>query len=158
MEKRPFYTSFAWAYDWILAEPGSTRYDQVVELFSGRGVQPGSRLLDAGCGTGRYTIELARRGYRITGLDASPELLLEAWKKAEALALHRLPASPVYDGILCRGVLNDFIDEVSRRDVFHAFARVLRPGGLLLLDVREWQATVRRKEQEPRTVACVQTD
>jgi ubiquinone/menaquinone biosynthesis C-methylase UbiE len=167
MEKRPFYASFAWAYDWILAEPGGSRFDQVVELFSQHGVLPGSRLLDAGCGTGRYAIELAKRGYRITGLDASPELLLEARKKAEALTLPltfvegnllQLQASPVYDGLLCRGVLNDLTDETSRRGAFHAFARALRPGGLLLLDVREWQMTVKRKEQEPLTEARVQTD
>lgn len=38
-------------------------------------VKPGDRLLDVGCGTGRHVIELARRGYRMTGIDISRGLL-----------------------------------------------------------------------------------
>ena len=40
-----------------------------------RGVLPGAELLDAGCGTGRYATELARRGYVVHGIDRSPELI-----------------------------------------------------------------------------------
>ena len=32
---------------------------------------PGSAILDMGCGTGRHSVELARRGYRMTGVDLS---------------------------------------------------------------------------------------
>lgn len=34
-------------------------------------LSPGARILDIGCGTGRHSIELAKRGYRMTGLDRS---------------------------------------------------------------------------------------
>jgi hypothetical protein len=54
-----------------------------------------------------------------------------------------------YDAILCRGVLNDFVEDADRREVFVAFARALRPAGVLILDVREWEATALRKAREP---------
>jgi SAM-dependent methyltransferase len=40
------------------------------------------RILDIGCGTGRHSIELAKRGYRITGIDLSDSLLKRAKEKA----------------------------------------------------------------------------
>ena len=42
----------------------------------------GARILDIGCGTGRHSIELTRRGYRVTGIDLSESLLIRAREKA----------------------------------------------------------------------------
>jgi SAM-dependent methyltransferase len=42
----------------------------------------GSSILDVGCGTGRHAIELARRGYRVTGVDISSGMLHQAEKAA----------------------------------------------------------------------------
>ncbi|MBM2815264.1 MAG: Methyltransferase type 11 [Ignavibacteria bacterium] len=42
-----------------------------------------ARILDIGCGTGRHSIELAKRGYKITGIDLSESLLIRAKQKAE---------------------------------------------------------------------------
>lgn len=39
-------------------------------------------ILDIGCGTGRHAVELARRGYRVTGVDISSRMLAEAEKVA----------------------------------------------------------------------------
>jgi len=44
---------------------------------------PGSRILDVGCGTGRHSVELARRGYLMTGVDISSGMLDEARKAAK---------------------------------------------------------------------------
>ncbi|OQY10840.1 MAG: cyclopropane-fatty-acyl-phospholipid synthase [Marinitoga sp. 4572_148] len=44
----------------------------------------GSSILDIGCGTGRHSLELARRGYRVTGIDISENMLLEGIKIANS--------------------------------------------------------------------------
>ena len=55
-------------------------------------------------------------------------------------------------------MLNDVIADADRRDVFQSFARALNPGGVLVFDVREWEATVRRKTREPVHEKTVETD
>lgn len=45
-------------------------------------------ILDVGCGTGRHSIELAKRGYQITGIDLSESMLDHAKEKARQLDLH----------------------------------------------------------------------
>jgi SAM-dependent methyltransferase len=154
---RPFYSAYAWAYDLLITRPVSHHCAGITTLLAQHGVAPGARMLDAGCGTGGYALELTQRGYVVTGLDVSVPLLREAQKRANGHAsltlvcgnLLTLPFAPHFEGILCRGVLNDLLDTASRQRVFFSFARVLRPGGVLLLDVRDWQATVARKRQEP---------
>ena len=42
------------------------------------------KILDVGCGTGRHAIELAKRGYQVTGIDLSEDQLKRAREKAEA--------------------------------------------------------------------------
>jgi SAM-dependent methyltransferase len=163
---RPFYTDFAWAFDLIIDRPVAKECDVIVTWLIERGVRPGAALLDAGCGTGRYAIELSRRGYLVHGIDASPELVAEAERAAATRPgaasfsvgnILTLPAGR-YDAILCRGVLNDFVADSDRNDVFVAFARALRPAGVLILDVREWEATALRKAREPLFEKSVSTE
>ena len=61
----------------------------------------GRQVLDAGCGTGAYSVALAQRGFAVTGIDNSPDLLREAAAKASesgatvdflACDIRRLPA------------------------------------------------------------------
>jgi len=164
--RRPFYTDFAWAFDLLIDRPVAKECRVIVTWLIERGVRPGAALLDAGCGTGRYSIELSRRGYIVQGIDASPELIAEAIRAAgtrpgsasftvgNILGL----AADRYDAILCRGVLNDFVADSDRNDVFAGFARALRPAGVLILDVREWQATAVRKAREPLFKKSVSTE
>jgi SAM-dependent methyltransferase len=163
---RPFYAEYAWAFDLLIDRPVRKECAAIAAWLIERGVLPGADLLDAGCGTGRYAIELARRGYLVSGIDLSPELIGVAERSARDA---RVPASfrvgdiltqpsRRFDAILCRGVLNDFVDDDSRAEVFAAFARALRPAGVLILDVREWEASASRKDREPLFRKRVDTD
>lgn len=46
-------------------------------------LKPGNSILDIGCGTGRHAVELAKRGYKVAGVDISSGMLAEADKAAE---------------------------------------------------------------------------
>ena len=49
--------------------------DFIESIFRKEMTDPPSLVLDLGCGTGKMTLELARRGYDMTGVDYSPEML-----------------------------------------------------------------------------------
>jgi len=163
---RPFYGEFAWAYDYLIPRPVAAECAGIAATLTRRGLAPDAVVLDAGCGTGRYALELARLGYRVTGLDRAPELLAEARRAAEATTttaafvlgdLLVLPAAASCDAILCRGVLNDFLEDSGRDAAFRAFAGALRAGGVLLFDVRDWDATAAVRSREPVAERQVQT-
>ena len=154
---RPFYSEYAWAFDLLIDRPVQQECRTIAAWLAERGVGPGATLLDAGCGTGRYAVELSRLGYVVHGIDKSPELVAEAVRSADSVAssasfaVKDLLDSPLvrYDAILCRGVLNDILGESARASVFAMFNRTLRPNGVLVLDVREWSGTAVRKTREP---------
>lgn len=163
---RPLYGKFAWAYDLIIVGPVSKRCDFIEEILFQHGILSGSKILDTGCGTGSYSIDLAERGYAVTGLDVSEELVSVARRKAEDSPLlltfevaDILKLSPMlrFEAVLCRGVLNDVIDDESRRKALFSSASSLRSDGVLLLDVREWNSTRLRKTKEPVFEKSVET-
>jgi SAM-dependent methyltransferase len=154
---RPFYSEFAWAFDLLIDRPVQKECHAVVAWLVERGVVPGAFVLDAGCGTGRYAIELGRRGYVVRGIDLSTHLIEQANRSLVSESpqvsfavgdILNLPASH-YDAILCRGVLNDLVNDDERSSAFGSFGRALRIDGVLVLDVREWDATAARKSREP---------
>ena len=164
--RRPFYAEYAWAFNLLIDRPVRKECATMVAWLVERGVLPGAELLDAGCGTGRHAAELARRGYVVHGIDLSPELI-DVARQASAgervsvsFAIGDIKMLPIhrFDAILCRGVLNDFVDDQDRKAAFVIFAEALRPGGVLILDVREWEASAERKAREPLFRKSVATD
>jgi SAM-dependent methyltransferase len=165
--RRPFYTDFAWAYDLLIQEPVVERLAFITRIFEQHGAGSGAHVLDAGCGTGRYSVALAELGFKVTGIDAFPDQIAEARKRQDSsgtmvdfIVANICTPQPtvIVDAILCRGVLNDLIDDTSRQAVFPAFAQMLRPGGVLILDAREWNATETRKKKYPVFEKEVETD
>jgi SAM-dependent methyltransferase len=99
-------------------------------------------------------------------VDLSPELIEVATRAAGDSAgrvsftvgdIAHLPTSR-YDAILCRGVLNDITDDAGRDAVLAAFSDALRSNGVLVLDVRDWGASLERKTREPLFRKRVSTD
>jgi ubiquinone/menaquinone biosynthesis C-methylase UbiE len=105
----------------------------VAEYLASR--EPGVAL-DAACGTGRFAEFLASRGHRVIGVDSSPDMLARARQRVPEAEFHvaeldRLPLpDDCVDVIVCALAL----DHVPRLDpVLAEFARVLRPGGDLVI-------------------------
>jgi SAM-dependent methyltransferase len=99
-------------------------------------------VLDAGCGTGEHALELARRGFRTSGVDSSPTAIRIARTKAaerglrpefqvaDALRLETLGRR--FDTVLDCGLFHVFDDDDRRRYV-DSLGTVLNPGGRYLL-------------------------
>ena len=164
-EGRPFYEKYAWAYDLIISRNQKQECAFIEQVLADFNIGRGAAILDAGCGTGNYSVELMQRGFRVTGVDRSSQLLMLARKKAAAAGLEMpfdngdiltLHVDRQYDAVLCRGVLNDLVEERDRLQVFRSFAAFLRFGGALILDVRDWEKTVKTKSAEP--VLCKKVD
>jgi SAM-dependent methyltransferase len=110
--------------------------DLVAALLAESG---GSSVLDAGCGTGRVGIELARRGVRVTGIDADAEMLAAArakapdidWYEADLSDPHGLPNGS-FDLILLAGNVMIFLDPGTEDQVLANLVTRLAPGGMLV--------------------------
>ncbi|HEX8084244.1 MAG TPA: class I SAM-dependent methyltransferase [Solirubrobacteraceae bacterium] len=145
---RPFYSEFGWAYDLLVADAVEPWVDAVEEALRAREIARPARVLDAGCGTGRHAAELAARGHDVVLLEPSAELLAQAHERLpDALAFHAdlfAPPPVDVDCATCRGVLNDVVEDAERDTALETLAAVLRPGGILVADVREREATAAR--------------
>lgn len=102
----------------------------------------GSRLLDLGCGTGKSTLPMLRRGWAVTACDNSSRMLVELDAKAggalriEEADILDLPRLGEFDLILCLGdVLNYCAADGELTDALRGIERNLAPGGVALFDL-----------------------
>src|SRR5215213_4619913 len=112
------------------------------QLLKGR-FEPGMRVLDAGCGSGRNLVHFMREGFDVCGVDVSPEAIAHVRSLARALA-PRLPEEnfrrePVEKmsfedercgAVLSRAVLHFARDEAQWLAMMREMWRVLKPGGI----------------------------
>ena len=94
-------------------------------------------VLDAGCGTGRVAIELARRGIATVGVDVDPRMLETARRKAPHLEWHQGDLSTIdldrqFDAIVMAGNVMIFVTGGTEGEVLRNMARHMSPGGLLI--------------------------
>jgi SAM-dependent methyltransferase len=104
---------------------------------------PGGKVLDAPCGFGRLTLELARRGYHVSGVDIAEPYIAEAKTAAanERLSaefthgdMRNLPPSPTFDGAFCMGNSFGYLDDEGTLAFVNAVARALKPGGGFVIE------------------------
>jgi SAM-dependent methyltransferase len=97
-------------------------------------------VLDLGCGSGRHSLELARRGYHCVGLDWSPELLAVAHGQDDEGRflrgdMARPPLRPVFHWVLNLFTSFGYRQEDGHNEAILArMAALVRPGGRLLID------------------------
>lgn len=111
--------------------------DSLIVPTTNRYLAPPAKILEAGCGTGRYCAALDAAGFRALGLDYAQETLRAVKKLVPELSLvagdaWRLPLPDGgFDGLWSLGVIEHFWDGYD--GLIAEMARVLRPGGYLFL-------------------------
>lgn len=125
-------------------------------LVDALGLTPGMRVLDVGCGPGRHSLALARRGFAVVGVDHSAEFVRLAREAAaaddlsaafEELDVRELDRGSEFDATicLCQGGFG-LLGGRDEADVFGRIAATLRPGGALAVSAFSAAFAVRHLE------------
>jgi len=102
------------------------------------------KILDVGCGTGRHSIELSKRGYAVKGIDLSDSLLTKAKEKAEEQQLtvnfikhdaRQLPYEHEYDVVimLCEGAFPLMETDEMNYEILQNATKSLKHHGKIIL-------------------------
>lgn len=125
-------------------------YNRAIHLAQSRALDPwldvesGTDVLDVGCGIGRWSRRLARRGAEVTGVDLSPTMVAEAERRAsidgvaarcrfQVADVSRLALMTRFSLILGVTVLQHILDPDRLTDAVESLASHLAPGGRLVL-------------------------
>lgn len=124
---------------------------------------PGCTILDMGCGTGRHSVELARRGYHVTGVDQSSGMLAEAEKATQAAGVQvewvqadatQYRSPKLFDAAICLcegafGLVTVSEDsEAHDRLILRNISAALKPGAPFLLTALNGLRAIRQYTQE----------
>lgn len=105
---------------------------------------PGDTFLDLGCGRGRVSIELAKLGRRVVGIDTNQRYLMTAQRRAAAAGVDAewrcqsyldLDDHERFDGAVSLFTSFGYHSDESNRDVLRRVAHALRPGGGFVLEI-----------------------
>ena len=126
-------------------------YPAEVHIIESHFPPPGTRVLDIGCGAGRTTAALARRGYRMTAIDYSPEMVAATRARALDAEVLQMDAATLafsdksfdaalfsFNGIDC------IFPSALRRQALSEMHRVVRPGGVLYFSSHNWLGALGR--------------
>jgi SAM-dependent methyltransferase len=136
------------AYELVYEERDEEEAEKLADLIERAArPEPGASILDVGTGRGRHARVLARRGYRVTGLDLSAHAVAVAQARAEAEGLlprqvtfvqgdmRALPFRARFDGVVNLFTsFGYFEDDADHERAIEALAGALRPGGWLVQD------------------------
>lgn len=106
-------------------------------------LSPAAKILDVPCGGGRLSLELAARGFDLTGVDIASEFIDEARTKSAERNLtvdwhnrdmRELPWEAEFDGAFCFGNSFGYLDDEGNADFVRAVASALKPGAHFVID------------------------
>lgn len=146
------YSFLAGSYDRLTQDVDYEGLCDYLESWFPKARRPVNTVLDLACGTGTLTWLLARRGYDMTGVDLSPEMLAQAREKApEGFAgepplflnqsMDKLDLYDTVDAcVCCLDSVNYVTKPAQLRRAFQRVHTFLAPGGVFLFDARTPEA------------------
>jgi SAM-dependent methyltransferase len=140
-ERYSNYDSFAWFYEKHWSREVPNQIFTVIERLLLPRMPAGGHILDLCCGTGKTSAALTQRGFRVTGIEGSEEMLRYARRNASSVEFISADArsfrlEPVYDGILSTfDSLNHVMHLAELMQVFRNAHAALAEGGLFLFDM-----------------------
>ena len=169
-----FYDDLAQDYQFIFADwhQSVLRQGKVLHaLLQNLGINSQAHILDCTCGIGTQAIGLATQEYRVHGTDLSPKAIQQAQQNAMQFEISISPIFAV-DNLLQPKVTTEKYDVVLAMD--NAFAHFLtaeefqialqtmlsklNPNGLIMLSLRDYDATSPEKSQTPSSLTVTDTD
>ena len=141
------YENLAHWYDQLTEDVDYSGWADWLERFFVRSSVPVRLVLDLACGTGSLSLELAKRGYEMIGVDLSPEMLMEANEKCAGLAEEKRPTflcqsmdeldlfGTVDACVCCLDSINYITDSATLKEAFSRVHTFLMPGGLFIFDI-----------------------
>jgi ubiquinone/menaquinone biosynthesis C-methylase UbiE len=125
------------AADYERLRPVDDNWLEVFDVVVGEAELRGARVLDVGCGTGKFIRVLAGRGLaRIWGIDPSPEMLAQATRRVPrsvGLKLAEAEQLPFKDAYFDAAILWTVVHLIERPLAFAELHRVLAPGGRIAI-------------------------
>jgi len=116
--------------------------EQELETFAAMLPDISSPVLDAGCATGRDSTVLALKGLQVVGVDISAEAIQQAKQSNPAMDFLQMDVrhlefgSETFGGVWCNATLA-YLDDQGLRIALQEIYRVLKPGGVLAVSLKE---------------------
>ncbi len=127
--------------------------DFIEEIFNACSAKPVKSTLDVGCGTGGHSILLARRGYKVSGIDASPVMIKKAREKSkghntglvfQVSDIRKFDLKKKFDACISMFAVLNYVTETD--DILKALGNIrrhLKPGSIFTFDFWNGLAVLR---------------